>query len=116
MNVRTNKRVKYAAYAAALALLFSYAYYEVRALLEGPTITIYRPQNGATIRGTATTTIEGATERITHISMDGRKIFVNEKGVFSESLLLLPGYNIISIEAQDFFGRTTRKSLELMHE
>ncbi len=115
MNVRTNERLKYAAYALALALLFSYAYYEVRGLIEGPVLTIHSPQNGATIHGT-TTSITGAARRITYINLNGRQIFVDARGNFSESLLLLPGYNILLIEARDFFGRTTRKSLELMYE
>ena len=51
-----------------------------------------------------------------HLKLDGREISINKKGDFTETLALLPGYNIISIEAIDKFGKIDDKNYKLTYK
>jgi len=93
-------------------LLVWYVYFQGKNLLEGPRIEISTPVNGASFSDSLIT-LKGTAENVARISLNGRAIFVDKDGNFTESLLLLPGYNIINMNAEDKFGRMTHKTLEL---
>jgi len=93
--------------------VIGYSYYQARDFLTGPSLTILSPQNGATVTD-ALVNIEGLAKNISAIALNDRPIFVDEEGVFKEQLLLLPGYNIMELTAQDRFGRTKAETLELV--
>lgn len=102
---------------AALAfflLLGAYGLYQTRNLILGPKITIAAPLNGAAI-ALNPVEIEGQAERIAFLSLNGGRIFTDENGNFKQKLLLARGYNIIRLEAQDKFGRTVKKVLQLVY-
>ena len=48
--------------------------------------------------------------------MNDRKIFIDQQGNFKEKILLSYGYNIITMKANDKFGRNTKKKLELIYK
>lgn len=92
-----------------------YAYLQSREFLRGPQITLISPQNGETFEN-ALVVIEGAAHNVTSISLNDGAIFVDSKGNFKEKLLLLPGYNILSVKAEDRFGKKVEKTLELVYK
>ena len=83
--------------------------------LSGPQVTITEPANYAAFV-VPTTTISGMALRVQDISLDGRSITIDDKGNFSETILLAPGYNIETISAHDQFGHMTEKRLELVYQ
>lgn len=91
----------------------SYAFYKTRDLVKGPTITIFTPQNGMT---TTSSLIEmrGNMKNVSAVTLNDRKIFLDEAGNFKEKLLLSEGYNIITIKAEDRFKRTVEERLEIV--
>lgn len=91
-----------------------YAYLQSREFLRGPQVNIISPKNGETLES-ALLTIEGAAHNVTSISLNDGAIFVDSDGNFREKLLLLPGYNILTIKASDRFGKKTEKTLELVY-
>ncbi|MDZ7726442.1 MAG: hypothetical protein U5L75_02580 [Candidatus Campbellbacteria bacterium] len=93
----------------------SYAYYQSQPLMAGPEIAFSDPENGDVIKESPIE-ITGTAERISFIKLNGRQIYINESGVFEEKLPLLPGHNIIELQAEDRFGRVTTKRLNLMYE
>ena len=98
-------------------LIFSilgYTYFQTRNLIAGPVITISNPENGST-RSSSRIEIHGSTKNISHITLNNRQIFIDESGAFTEKVLLSPGYNIITLEAEDKFGRKTKEILELVY-
>jgi hypothetical protein len=97
--------------AAGLAFFIYRTYF---AYLSGPSITVTEPANYAAF-STSTTTIVGIAKRVQDITLDGRSIIIDDKGNFSETILLMPGYNIETISAHDQFGHTTEKRLELVY-
>lgn len=99
-------------YGAIVVALVYYAHFQSRALLDGPHVAFTTPQNGAVLeRGVVA--VEGRVERISFLTLNGRQIFVDENGVFTEELILLPGHNIMELRAIDRFGRTAVETLHL---
>ena len=98
---------------AFVALLAWYGHYQAREFMRGPQITIASPGNGHMVDETFIT-LRGEAHNIAFLSLNGRQIYTDTEGRFSESLLLYPGYNIITIEATDAFNRTQTRQIEIV--
>jgi len=61
-------------------------------------------------------TIKGVASKATYISINGREIFITKSGDFSESVVLLPGFSVVTINARDKFGKTALKKFEVVTE
>ena len=93
---------------------FSRVYtFESRQLILGPRVTIETPADGSAFTEPKIN-IVGKAENITSLSLNGRPIFIDESGNFREELLLQKGYTILTIGAEDRFGRKTKKQLHLV--
>ncbi|KKU59572.1 MAG: hypothetical protein UX81_C0008G0022 [Parcubacteria group bacterium GW2011_GWA2_47_12] len=101
------KRLAFALAIIVFAGLASYGVYQSREYLHGPSISIESAeQNGALI------SITGNAKRIAFLSLNGKQIFTDENGLWQETVLLLPGYNSMTVAARDRFGRTNEKYLD----
>lgn len=58
--------------------------------------------------------LSGVAKNFKNLSINDRKIFTDQTGIFNENLLLLPGYNIITIKGEDKFGKTRQKVYQLI--
>lgn len=90
--------------ALSLAFLF-YVHYQARNLLAGPEIAL--STEVAPVQTARTVALSGLAQNIVSLHMNGREIFTDEAGNFSESLVLEDGYTIMTLTAQDRFGRST---------
>lgn len=72
--------------------------------LVGPKISIESPEDGETF-SSSYIEVKGKAENVSLLSLDGRKIFAGQEGIFKEGLLLAKGYNIIELSAKDKFNR-----------
>jgi hypothetical protein len=112
----SNKNFKRIVSIAAPALLFliiaSYTYYKTRDLLRGVVLSV----NGITDGETFTepeVSLTGSAKNALMLSINGREIFIDRNANFSENLLLLPGYNIVAIKAEDKFGKKAEKDYQV---
>lgn len=105
--------IKIATITLIVVFIASYSLYESRNLIIGPVIEIFSPLDGSAT-DTALIEIKGLARNISSISLNDRKITVDNKGIFSEKMLLSPGYNIIKLTVADKFGRSKEKKLELV--
>lgn len=97
---------------AFFILVAAYAVYEGRGIVQGPAIEI----EGRVLEvSEPTIAIQGKTERIASLSMNGKVIPVTEEGGFSELYVLTPGYNRITLSAQDRYGKTTDRIIEVVY-
>ena len=112
---QTRKNIKITIILLLILLVVGYTLYEVQRIVMGPKIIIDSPKNGITV-STSSLEIIGTTKNINDISLDDRKIFVDEKGDFDEVLLLSPGYNVIDMKASDKFDSETEKTLEVIYK
>jgi hypothetical protein len=106
---------RYVAIVIFFVLLAGYGLFQTKNLILGPNIAIASPANGAAV-GLNPVEVKGQADRIAFISLNGEQIFTDKEGNFSQKLLLNHGYNIIKLEAQDKFGRTIEKVLNLVYE
>lgn len=94
-------------------IIAGYSAYQAQDFWTGPTVTINTPADGATT-SEPLIRVTGAAERISHLSLNGRQIYTSPNGRFSEPLLLAPGYNIITVAANDAFDRHTEEQVRVI--
>jgi len=92
--------------------VLGYAYFEARGLIFGPSITL--EQTFATTSDPYLE-IKGATAHISDLKLDGGSIPVTEDGRFDQPFILSPGYNRIVLDAQDKYGKTAQKVIEIVY-
>ena len=97
-----------------LTLIAWYGYFEARAFLRGPVLDIQEPENGSRVTSDIID-IKGTAHNISQITLNGRAIYITKEGVFNEKLVLMPGYNIITLEAANRFNKETRETLTLIY-
>jgi hypothetical protein len=58
--------------------------------------------------------VRGVADKATRITLNGREIFIDKDGNFSESISMLPGFSIVTLNAKDKFGKTAEKKFEVV--
>ncbi len=96
------------------ALIFAYVLFQARNLLMGPSITLETAESGS-IQHERTILLEGMTRNIVSLTLNGREIHTDETGVFSERLVLENGYTIMTLRAEDRYGRERTLSREFVY-
>lgn len=99
----------------AATVIIGYTYFRARPYLSGPKITISSPANGTTVTDPILT-VSGTTERISTIHFNGRKIFIDKDNAFKETVLLFPGYNIITVDATDRFNQSVTQHIKIIYK
>lgn len=109
------KIIKYSIIITVVCVVIGYTYFAFRDYIYGPSIVVFEPANGSTV-STSTVIIKGQGVRIQDITLNGRPLFIDDSGNFTETILLFPGYNVSLIQASDKFNRTTEYKLELVYK
>lgn len=104
---RWKSKIKFITIVFTLTILITYGYHQASNLIRGPVVTIETPQNYATV-DEKTVVLQGKTENITKIHLNGSPILINTEGEFRNKLPLVGHRTIIEIEAWDRFGRSTK--------
>lgn len=97
-----------------ILLVVGYSWSRARNLIQGPNLTV-NTANNLTLTSPLVR-IEGEVERVSHLKLNGGKIFADAGGHFAEPLLLYPGYNVVKLEAEDRFGRQVVKYVKLAYQ
>ena len=58
--------------------------------------------------------IKGVVERAKNMLLNGNEINIDEKGDFSETIIVFPGINLITLTAKDQFGRSAIQLITLV--
>ena len=100
--------------AVLIGLLFAgYILFQARNLISGPLLTIQTPVNGAST-SSPSVLVSGMARNISHLRLNDRTIFVDENGFFKEELLLAEGYTVVTVDAEDRFGRARSEEIEIV--
>lgn len=111
----TRKFIKIIIISIVLICFLGYTGYEIKKVVLGPKIEIISPTNGSLVSNSFTE-ISGIATNVKDITLNDRKIFIDEKGNFKEHLLLSYGYNTIVIKAVDKFGKSAEKIIEVIYK
>ncbi len=100
----------------ALIMVFitGYAYSKTIDVIRGPEIIVHSPLVGQTATSSLVQ-IQGQALRIAKLYLDGKQIFTDDLGNFSESLLLPRGYSTLNLEATDIFNRKTSRNIPVAY-
>ena len=83
----------------------TYAVYQARNLIQGPSISLsYEPES---VQHERALSLIGTAQNIVVLRLNGREIHTDERGVFEHTLTLENGYTILTLEAEDRYGRKT---------
>lgn len=89
-----------------LTAIVGYIGFQARFLILGPQITVSEKLPMTT--ASSTVNLAGSTANITRLHLNGRQIFTDQEGYFNELVALTPGVNIITVSAEDRYGRVTQ--------
>jgi len=98
-----------------LVFFVTYGLFKSYKYQSGPKIYIENPANYSSYKENLIG-VEGVVKNIAFITLNGRTIYIDKEGRFKEELILIPGYNIMTIEAQDRFGRSISQRRFLYYE
>ncbi len=112
-RTKTLKMIRIAAIFLVAVIIIAYAIWRSFSYARGPAINIFQPLNGSAV-ATSTVKIIGQALRVNSLSLNGKTVFIDQAGNFSETLIVFPGVNILTFDAHDQFGRETKKELELV--
>jgi uncharacterized membrane protein len=95
------------------ALLVAYALFQARFVILGPNITIISPKDNTTLDSNVVT-VSGRAQNVAYLSLDGRQIYTDNNGYWSEKLIAPEGISILELTARDRFGRETKKTIRVV--
>lgn len=94
-------------------ILFFYCLFQARFLILGPQVSIVTPGDGESITSPMVI-ISGRAYNVSWISLNDRQIFTDEKGSFSEKLIVADGLSIMTVRVRDRFGREREKTVRIL--
>ena len=80
--------------------------------MEGVQIKATIENNG----GSPLAVVSGKAENATYLSLNGREIFIDKDGSFKESIALIPGFSVVTLDANDKFGNNKEKKFQIMYK
>ena len=111
-----NKNIKWWLGVASCVALFTiigvFSYFKMSFVLNGVQI-LASIEHG---EDTPLATITGKAQNATYISLNGREIYIDKDGSFSEKINLIPGFSVITIDATDKFGKEKEKTFQLVYK
>ena len=115
MTSKFKKIVKIVAISACTIGIILYGLWQMRDLIGGIDFRIDTIRDGA-IYTNPEIQIAGIAKNSKQVILNGREIYLDKNWRFNETILLLSGYNIITIEAIDKFNRVNTKIYQLILE
>lgn len=95
-----------------ISIILGYGIFAFKGIVWGPRVIL-----NTSLNGSATTSplvvVSGRSIRITRLFLNGATTTLDLAGNFSESLLLSRGYNIMTLEGFDKYGRGTKEIIEM---
>lgn len=113
--MNTRELVKIGVVVCVIIVIAIYSYSRVRNLVGGPVIEMISPTEGVLVKDSLLEVV-GITKNISKITLNGRPITIDQQGKFSEQIVIPVGYNIISVEGTDRFGKKNIKTIKIMRE
>lgn len=95
-------------------VLVWYVLFQARFLINGPQLTLTSELPHRTNERIVNVT--GTARNSSQLTLNGREIFVDTNGNFSEPLVLENGYTIMTVRAEDRYGREAVITESLVYE
>jgi hypothetical protein len=100
----------------ACVLLFGsiaiFTYMKMNFVLTGVKLQAHVEKNG----NSPVIQVKGNAYGATYVTLNGREIYIEKDGSFTEDVVLLPGLSVLKLDTEDKFGNTTLKKFELVYK
>lgn len=98
---------------ALILLSLTFVVFQARYLIIGPQISITEQPEGP--QNERQVFIAGGAHNISHLWLNGRPIYTDMQGNFREALVLENGYTVVTLRAEDRYGRSTEVTRTLVY-
>lgn len=95
-------------------IVLGYSFFELRAFIQGPSLSISSEIENGTSLPSPLLTLEGTAHNVSFMYLNGRQIYTDESGQFQEGVLLPRGYNVVVLKAVGRFGDTVEKKFNVI--
>jgi len=112
-KILSKKTLKIVSISIFFLIILIFAFFRSRDLIFGVKIKNVNIADGTRVSDSAMK-VEGNAKNAISLTLNGREISINQRGDFSETIALLSGYNVISIDAKDKFGYIDEKNFRLI--
>ena len=112
MNTDAKKILQIASLSVFSLFIILYAFFISKDLLFGVKIEDVNIVDGTKVTDNIMK-ITGNAKNAINLTLNDRPISIDQKGNFNETIILLPGYNIVDIKAKDEFGNSDEKNYKL---
>ncbi|MFZ2253409.1 MAG: hypothetical protein WAW13_04570 [Minisyncoccia bacterium] len=112
-DITLGKALRIASIFFIVSLIVFYVQFQARNIIQGPALTITNTL--PSIQHERRITINGTAHNVVKLTLNGKEIHTDEDGAFSHTLVLENSYTIMSLNAQDRFGRTTSLIKEFVY-
>ena len=112
-DITLGKALRIASIFLLASLIVFYVQFQARNLIQGPALTITNTLDP--IQHERHITLNGTAHNVVKLTLNGKEIHTDEDGAFSHTLVLENSYTIMSLNAQDRFGRTTSLMREFVY-
>ena len=116
MQSLKKKSIKWWVGTVSCVMLFTiigtFTYMKMGFIIKGVKITASINQN----EKSPIVEVKGNARNAVYISLNGREIYIDKDGSFSEPVALLPGMSVVTLDAQDKFGKSSEKKFEVMYQ
>lgn len=103
------KILRYSALSLVFVAVAGYSLHTMRDYVFGVNLQIYGISDGQTLTEPKVS-LRGNAKNLKALTVNDRMIGIAHDGTFKDNILLLPGYNIVSIKGDDKFGNTIEKN------
>lgn len=93
------------------AIIALFTYFKMGFVIKGVQVEATLDHSGSS----SLVTVRGKAPNAVYVSLNGREIFVDRDGSFTEQVALLPGLGVVTINAEDKFGKSSEKKFEVVY-
>ncbi len=95
--------------------VIAYGLWEARALIDGPSLSLSSPTQGA-VSGNGFVTVSGDVARVSALAINGLPVLPDTNGYFTKTFVFPKGEDILHITVVDQFGRSVTKTRDIISQ
>lgn len=114
-TINIKKYLGFSILGALFVFIVTYSVFQTRSLTKGVDLLVDGITDGEIFDGNILK-LSGKATHAKHITINDREILIDKDDNFKEELVLSPGYNIITIEAEDKFDKKTDMTYRVFYK
>lgn len=100
--------------AILIVAILVFVFFKTRDIIFGARLNVFNVTDGQVLTDPYLE-IKGQIRNAASIELNGHSVIPNHEGVFSEGIILSPGYNVITIHTVDKFGNRIERKYTLVY-